>query len=295
MDTQNAAPVNPQTTEQAVWVPAIPGTTQPPVPTTVPKKGMPLFLKLMIGCGALFFILPILFVILIVAIKPAEKLEQAKKELEKTASSSAKQASSFVIPSNWKTYSASNGMSFKYPTNWTINNVAKTPSSLGYVVVKSPNGFFLNFVDNEEIGDLGGGCGENVDSTNNDYVFKVNVYGIKPIGLTTESGNKISVVEWSVSGGSLRSRGVNFQRKEIQLNHINDYPKLGDNGEGCLLYEDTVFGELSGVFFDVYKGARFHGRYPDDSPYQKLSPTEYFNLSEVKTAETIIASIKLSN
>src|SRR3990172_12749626 len=108
MDEQptNPVPVQPQQpVEQAAWVPATPGSTQPPVPTTVPKKGMPLFLKIMIGCGALVFILPILFVILIVAINPAEKLEQAKKELEKTASSSAKQQATSLAKQGWKSYS----------------------------------------------------------------------------------------------------------------------------------------------------------------------------------------------
>ena len=120
MDTQNIVPVNPKTTEQAAWVPATPGATQPPVPAAVPKKGMPLILKFMIGCGALFFILPILFVILIVAINPADKLQKAKEELEKTASSSAAQVEKDKT-SDWKTYRSEVGkFEIKYPNKLNI-------------------------------------------------------------------------------------------------------------------------------------------------------------------------------
>lgn len=229
------------------------------------------------------------------------KEDSGSKIVETTkisTSSATAETSAFVVPKDWKTYNASNGMSFKYPPNWTINKVDKTSSSLSYVVVKSPNGFLLNFVDSEEVGDLGGGCGDGSDSSNNDFVFKTYVYSKKPIGLKDNDGKEVRVVEWSVSGGSLRSKGMDFQRKEVILDtdrNYTDFPKLGDNGEGCLLYEDTVFGELLGVFFSVGKGARFQGRYPDDSSYQKLSAEEYFKLEEVKTAETILASVKLPN
>ncbi len=90
MDEQNTnpVPVQPQQpVEQAVWVPATPGSTQPPVPTAMPKKGMPLFLKLMIGCGciAAFGVPFILIMIVIVAINPAAKINEAKERSSQAA------------------------------------------------------------------------------------------------------------------------------------------------------------------------------------------------------------------
>lgn len=127
MDEQptNPVPVQPQQpVEQAAWVPATPGTTQPPVPAAVPKKGMPLFLKLMIGCGALFFVGSVLLAILFFAlIQSNDSLDQLHKELEKTASFSSKANKTVEISiedkSDWKSFDSEVcALSFKYPKVW---------------------------------------------------------------------------------------------------------------------------------------------------------------------------------
>lgn len=78
MDEQPTTPIPPQPIEQAAWVPTQPNTGQPPVPAQLPKKGMPLILKVMIGCGALVFILPIIVVAFIVGTNPLGKVNTAQ-------------------------------------------------------------------------------------------------------------------------------------------------------------------------------------------------------------------------
>ena len=84
MDTQNVAPVNPQTTEQAAWVPTTPSDTQPPVPPSVPNasknNSLPWFLWILAGCGCLaFVVVPIIIIIAIIAINPLKGINEAQE------------------------------------------------------------------------------------------------------------------------------------------------------------------------------------------------------------------------
>ncbi len=66
-------------------VPAV--NSQPPVPTTVSKKGIPLFLKLMIGCGCVAALgLPfILIMVGIIAVNPTTRINEAKEKSAQAA------------------------------------------------------------------------------------------------------------------------------------------------------------------------------------------------------------------
>src|SRR3990172_11348820 len=102
MDDQstNQIPTQPQQpVEQAAWVPVTPGSKQPPVPTTVPKKGMPLFLKIMIGCGciAALGVPAILILIVIVAINPNARINEAKERSAQAALRSVSESVSNCI------------------------------------------------------------------------------------------------------------------------------------------------------------------------------------------------------
>ncbi len=209
----------------------------------------------------------------------------------KTSTSSAKKATSSAKPdetAGWKTYTE-NGISFKYPPTWTLGEV--TRSSDKFAVTKatsvtSLSGFYLYFVTNLQ--GLGGGCGE---GQNDPHLVNVYVYNIKKAGFDNYKGESVNIVEWGVSGGFLQEKGQNFVRKEVLLGDHSDFPKLGDNGKQCLVYEQELNGELIFSTNSSIYATAFHGQYPDDSEYQKLTAEKYFGLADVKTAEKIMSTI----
>src|SRR4030042_4215941 len=202
----------------------------------------------------------------------------------KTSTTSAKPATSSAQTdetAGWKTYTE-NGISFKYPPTWTLGKVTRPSDNFTITEatsVTSPSGFYLYFVTN--LDGLGGGCGPTDPN-----MLDVNAYSIKKAGFNNYKGEAVNIVEWGVSGGFLQEMGQNFVRKEVGLSDHSDFPKLGDNGKECLIYERELNGELMSSPLNPLISA-FHGQYPDDSSFQKLTPTEYFSLPEVKTAEKI--------
>lgn len=198
-----------------------------------------------------------------------------------TSSAKPNTATTSEDTTNWKTYS-SMGVSFKYPSTWTIAE-SKDKYGSSYASVTSPKGFVLYF--SPELTGRGGGCAPDAPE-----MVSVNVYSIKDAGFKSITGKTVSIVEWGLSGGYLKANGSNYVRKEIEISESRDFPKLGDNGQNCLVYANDTEGEL-GFSSKTNYDTTFKGGYPDSSQYQQMSANDYFSLPDVKTAETIFSSV----
>lgn len=170
---------------------------------------------------------------------------------------------------NWQTYTSKlGGLKFKYPSDWKLNSYGDEKYSEN-ITATSPQGLKLNYyygpVQGLTVCDPGPDC----PKITNYKVIPFSIPGYKTVYLVQ---------------GSFDYQDI-FGHKGVYLSELNQPDKAIVAGGGTGFNNNIKSKNKPDMSFS------FEGSWDPNTPQEKLSEKQYFELPDVKTAEKILRTV----
>ena len=170
----------------------------------------------------------------------------------------------------WKTFTSKYeaGLHFRYPSNWTTKPSSGNEDGSDGIELTSPSGLTLRVVAG--IDGFGGGCDPDQCPYND-------VFASEP--LKVENFGSLYIDEWTMNDGANAQHILGFTREP--LTSFKGFPPY-------MMY--SSLSHQGGP--EILVSLSSHKAAPSTTvtQFDKMTPTEFFNLADVKTAHKILES-----